>query len=278
MKIIRLQTGRVQIKTRHVHPRRKAWALRMLDIFADPDWAEPFPMTAWAIDHPDGLIVVDTGETAKTNAPGYRPWWHPFLQFCEREWQTAQDEVGPALRRAGYDPDQVRWVVMTHMHLDHAGGIDHFPNAEFVVTATEIKAALSIVGPIAGYLNRHYPGWFKPRQVTHDDGPWESFDRHTRLTRDGSVRLVPTPGHTMGHQSVVVDQGDHLVLIGGDAAYSETALLKGTVDGVADSFAAHEGSTARLRALCRSRPTITQFTHDPDSQRRLDERIMTTPT
>jgi N-acyl homoserine lactone hydrolase len=89
------------------------------------------------------------------------------------------------------------------------------------------------------------------------------------LTKDCAVRLVPTPGHTNGHLSVAVETGDSLVLIAGDAAYSEHALLAGVVDGVAQSTAAHRDSTHRLRELCRRRRVVTQFAHDPRSAERL---------
>jgi glyoxylase-like metal-dependent hydrolase (beta-lactamase superfamily II) len=89
------------------------------------------------------------------------------------------------------------------------------------------------------------------------------------LTSDGRVRIVPTPGHTMGHQSVVLDLGDHYVLIAGDASYNEAAMIRGEVDGVAQSAKFHHDSTRRMRQLCTRRPTITLFAHDPDSNARL---------
>lgn len=141
----------------------------------------------------------------------------------------------------------------------------------------QIQLATGRLGPLLGYLNRHYPKWLKPREILFDSGAWESFDATAALTGDSSIRVVPTPGHTEGHVSVVIEHGDALVLIGGDAAYSEGALLDEAVDGVAFSAAVHRETTARLRKLCERRSVITQFAHDPDNERRLAERILTRP-
>jgi glyoxylase-like metal-dependent hydrolase (beta-lactamase superfamily II) len=158
---------------------------------------------------------------------------------------------------------------MTHMHGDHAGGIAWFKEAEVLMSDTEARMALAPSGPLNGYLNMHYPAWLDPTRVRFNDGPWETFQRSHSLTADGRVRLVPTPGHTKGHLAVILDRGDHLVLLAGDACYSEHALLAGTVDGVAQDARAHRDSTRRLRELCRHRQVITQFAHDPNSATRL---------
>jgi glyoxylase-like metal-dependent hydrolase (beta-lactamase superfamily II) len=122
------------------------------------------------------------------------------------------------------------------------------------------------------------PGaWLDPTRVTFEDGPWETFDASHALTSDGRIRLVPTPGHTNGHLSVVVDRGDDLVLIAGDAAYSDRALVNGAVDGGAQDGRAHRDTTRRLRELCQRRRVITQFAHDPQSADRLATNTPTTP-
>jgi N-acyl homoserine lactone hydrolase len=113
---------------------------------------------------------------------------------------------------------------MTHMHGDHAGGLGHFPKSEILLTEREARDALAWIGPAFGFLNMHYPKWLKPKFIRFEDGPWESLEMSEALTSDGRVRIVPTPGHTMGHQSVVVDLGDDCVLIGGDASYNEAAF------------------------------------------------------
>jgi N-acyl homoserine lactone hydrolase len=275
MKLHYVQTGDVQIKSRHQLARFTARPARAFDVLRDPNWSPRLPIGCWLIEHPEGLIMVDTGESSHANDPGYQPWWHPFMQTCERRWVKPEEEAGAQVRTFGFDPFNVRWVVMTHMHSDHAGGIPNFPQSEFVLSAPEAAASLSWTGPVNGFLNMHYPEWFKPRTVEHTDGTWESFERSTKLTQDGRVRIVPTPGHTNGHQSVVIEQDDHLVLIAGDASYGERAMLDGSVDGVAQDFAAHRDTTRRLRELCQRHSVITQFAHDPDCATRLEQKRFT---
>jgi len=271
VKVTAIQTGEVQIKSRHVEARFGPRPARVADILADRTWSPRLPIQCFAIEHPDGPIVVDTGESSHANDPGYQPWWHPFVRTSERRWVTPEQEVGPQLRALGIEPADVRQVVMTHMHGDHAGGLSHFPGAEIVMSAREASMSLGRTGPANGYLNGHYPSWLAPRRVEFDSDPWETFEASVPLTRDGAVRLVPTPGHTKGHLSVVVEQSDHLVLLTGDAAYSERALLDGTVDGVAQDERAHRRSTALLRGLCARQRVVVALTHDPASRGRLAE-------
>jgi glyoxylase-like metal-dependent hydrolase (beta-lactamase superfamily II) len=264
-----IQTGWVQIKSKHVQSRNDRRPLRALDVLIDRTWSPKLPIRCWAIEHPEGLIMVDTGESSHANDPGYQPSWHPFMRFCERRGVAPEEEVGPQLQMLGLEAESVRWLVMTHMHGDHAGGIGWFQNAEVLMSETEAKMALAPTGPLNGYLNVHYPAWLDPTRVRFTDGPWESFAASHTLTADGGVRLVPTPGHTKGHLSAIVDRGEDLVLIAGDACYAEWRLLAGTVDGVAQDARAHRDSTRRIRELCTRRRVITQFAHDPDSATRL---------
>lgn len=277
MKIHCLTTGWVQIKIHHQLARFAARPARVLDVLTDRRWSPHLPIGCWLIEHPEGLIMVDTGESSHANDPGYQPWWHPFMRFCERRGVRPEEEAAALLRARGFDPLAVKWVVMTHMHGDHAGGIPGFGNSQFVLSEREAQAISARDAVFNGYLTMHYPQWFKPITTAHADGPFESFERSAALTADGRVRLVPTPGHTLGHQSVIVDMGGHYVLIGGDASYSEASLLAGQIDGVCINGALHRDSTARMRELCRRKPTIVQLAHDPDCERRLRDQVFTQP-
>ncbi|QIW15774.1 MBL fold metallo-hydrolase [Pasteurellaceae bacterium RH1A] len=277
IKIHCLTTGWVQIKVHHQLARLFLRPLRVLDVLTDMKWSPKLPIGCWLIEHPEGLIMVDTGESSRANDKGYQPWWHPFMQFCERRGVLPSQEVGAVLKAKGFDPLAVKTVVMTHMHGDHAGGLGNFPNSRFVLSEQEKQAIDARNAAFNGYLKMHYPSWFKPEAIKFDGGAFENFEHCHKLTADGKVLLIPTPGHTLGHLSVVVDQGDHYVLIAGDASYAEDYLLKGEVDGVCIDEKLHEQSTAQLRELCRRKPTITQFAHDSESETRLLAKTFTVP-
>lgn len=277
IKIHCITTGWVQIKIHHQLARFFKRPLRLLDVLTDRKWSGHLPIGCWLIEHPEGLIMVDSGESSHANDKGYQPWWHPFMRFCERRGVKPEEEVGALLKAKGFDPLAVKTVVMTHMHGDHAGGIPNFPNSEFVLSETEYRAIQAKDAVLNGYLTRHYPPFFYQnlRTVNFSDGAFESFEQSTALTSDGKIRLVSTPGHTLGHQAVIVDLGEHYVFIGGDASYSEDYLLKGEIDGVCIDGKKHQASTAKIRELCRQKPTITQFAHDMESEKRLQGKIFT---
>ncbi|MEG9500065.1 N-acyl homoserine lactonase family protein [Mannheimia indoligenes] len=275
IKVHCLTTGWVQIKIHHQLARFFARPLRVLDVLTDTKWSPKLPIGCWLIEHPEGLILVDTGESSRANDKGYQPWWHPFMQFCERRGVKASEEVGEVLKAKGFDPLKIDTVVMTHMHGDHAGGLPNFPNSRFILTEIEKQAIEAPNAVFNGYLTKHYPDWFAPQRVQFNDGAFESFEESHKLTKDGKIRLVPTAGHTLGHQAVIVDMGDHYILIGGDASYCEKDMLSGNIDGVCMDGKLHKQSTAKMRELCKRKPTIVQLAHDEKSEYRLNNKVFT---
>ncbi len=77
MKVHAIQTGLVRIKRRQVEPVASGLR-RRVDTLRDRQWSDWLPIHAWVIEHPGGTIVVDTGETARVNDPGYLLRWHPY--------------------------------------------------------------------------------------------------------------------------------------------------------------------------------------------------------
>jgi glyoxylase-like metal-dependent hydrolase (beta-lactamase superfamily II) len=271
MKIHAIQTGTVSIKTRQVagvgHGTR-----RQLNMFLDRQWTEPLPIYAFAIEHPEGVIVVDTGETARTAEPGYFPSWHPFYRFGLRLWVAPEEEIGPQLERLGIAPRDVRRVVMTHLHTDHAGGLHHFPNSEVLVSRGEVALASGRRGRLRGYPNNRWPSWFDPKPVDLDPTSYGPFPESLKLTAAGDVTIVPLPGHTPAHIGVVVEEDDHAVLLAGDSSYTEDLMLRGVVDGPSPDDAVAQRTHERIRALAAERPTVYLVAHDPQTAARLAER------
>jgi glyoxylase-like metal-dependent hydrolase (beta-lactamase superfamily II) len=271
VKIHAIQTGTVAITT--------AWRdgvghgrMRLGHTLLDRDWTEPLPIFAFLIEHPEGPILVDTGETAAASQPGYFPRWHPVFRRAVRERVAPDEEIGPRLRRLGLAPGDVRRVVMTHLHTDHAGGLHHFPDAEIVVSRDELAYARGLLGRVRGYPNHRWPSWFDPTLVDLTPDPYGPFPRSLRLTREGDVVLVPLPGHTPGHVGVVVEETDQSVLLAGDSSYTQEHLLRDSVDGVGPDERAQHATHRRILDLAAQRPTVYVVSHDPQSGTRLDQR------
>jgi N-acyl homoserine lactone hydrolase len=271
MKIHAIQTGTVALTTSWRegvgHGKR-----RLLHTLLDREWTEPLPISAFAIEHPEGVIVVDTGETARIAEPGYFPRWSPFFRFAVREAVEPEQEIGPQLERLGIEPSAVRRVVMTHLHTDHAGGLHHFPDNEILVTRTELDYAGGLVGRLRGYVNKPWPSWFDPTAIDLGPDPLGPFPASLRLTESGDVSLVPVPGHTPGQIAVVAEDGDHTVFLAGDSSYTQDAMLRGAVDGVGSDEGAERLTHERIRAFAADTPTVYLPAHDPETAARLAER------
>jgi glyoxylase-like metal-dependent hydrolase (beta-lactamase superfamily II) len=270
MKIHAIQTGTVAIKSRQPEgvghgPRRLA------KTFFDREWTEPLPIYAFAIEHPEGVIVVDTGETARATEPGYFPRWHPYFRFGVREWVEPEQEIGPQLERLGIARD-VKKLVLTHMHTDHAGGLDHFPDTEILVSRTELELASGRRGRLRGYLNDRWPTWFDPTPVELPPTALGPFPSSLALTEAGDVTLVPLAGHTPGQIGVIVREEDHVILLAGDSSYSEELMLRGAIDGVAPDEKGARLTIERIQQQCRETPTVYLVAHDPETAARLAER------
>jgi len=209
---------------------------------AVPEWHpvyatfEPFPVFGWVVRHPDGPIVVDTGVGIGNAAIDgwYRPRVTPLVD---------------ALTGVGVDPRDVAAVVLSHLHFDHCGQQAALA-CPVHVQATEHEAARA----------QHYtvPEWA--------DIPAERL----RLV-DGDadlapgVRIVATPGHTPGHQSVVVEGGGRRVVLAGQCVYRSAELREGAPSQAnlhgAEWAEAGWDSVRRLLALG---PATAQVSHDAE--------------
>jgi N-acyl homoserine lactone hydrolase len=271
MKINAIQTGTVAITTKWREGAGRG-RRRLMNTLLDREWTEPLPIYAFAIEHPEGVVVVDTGETARVSEPGYFPRWQPFFRFAVRERVEPEQEIGPQLGRLGISPSDVRLVVMTHLHTDRAGGLHHFPDNEILVSRGELDYAAGLRGRLRGYPNKRWPTWFRPTLVDLPAVPFGPFPASMPLTEAGDVTLVPVAGHSPGQLAVVVEEGDHAVLLAADSSYTQDLLLRGVVDGVGPDEAAERLTHERIRAYAAETPTVYLPAHDPETAARLAER------
>ena len=201
----------------------------------------------YAIEHRDGVILVDAGASAANKS---LPRWHPYFRNAVRFDIEPDEEAGPQLRAIGIRSGDVRRVVLTHLHIDHDGGLGAFPASEVLVSPGELRRASGIAGRLRGYLPQRWPKHFDPKPLALDGGAYGPFARSKRLTGDGAIVAVATPGHTPDHFSVIVEDGDKTVFIAGDASYSEATMLAGAIDGVSED----EGQAAATLAAIRPSP------------------------
>jgi glyoxylase-like metal-dependent hydrolase (beta-lactamase superfamily II) len=275
MNVHAIQTGTVAVKTRQRAGTGRG-PVRLANTLIDRSWTDPLPIFAWLIEHPEGLIVVDTGETSHVADPGYFPRWQPYFKLAVREWVAPADEIGPTLKALGFFPDDVRWVIMTHLHTDHAGGLSHFPNSEILVHRPEFENASGFIGKARGFLPHRWPQWFAPHLFELDPEPFGPFPRSLRVTEAGDVRIVATHGHTRGHVSVVLEEGPRSVFFAGDASYTEALMLEEAIDGVAPDERSARETLRRIHELTRERPLVYLPSHDPEAANRLEVRHIVT--
>lgn len=267
-----ISTGYVKI-TRNWQVGRGPDRLRLLYTLLDTHFTDWLPIYVWVIEHPEGLIVIDTGIPESANALTLRP---PFMPLVQRaapfKIESAQEEVGPQLQHLGLSAADVRWVIQTHLHQDHDGGLQYFPTAEILISRDEWNAARGFKGQLAGYLNWRWPKWLSPTLIDFEPDREGPFRGRYTLTRAGDIHLVSTPGHSRGHLSVMLDEGERVIFFAGDTAYTQGLLLADKVDGVAPDPAAEHDSHRRILKLAAQRPMVYLPSHDPELAMRLTER------
>lgn len=264
IRIHMFQTGWVAVKEEH-----KAFSgpasLRIPAILASQSWTEWLPVTAFVIEHPEGLFVVDTGETARMLDHGYAACDPGTGMFYRRNLQfslSEKDELGPQMRRGGLHPDRVVNVIMTHLHSDHMGGMRHFPGAEFLVSEAASRGH-------PGALMCRIPASINLRSVALDQGQSGAFPASSLVTADGAITIVPTPGHARGHQSVIVQEDGASVCLVGDAAFTLDQIETGEIGGIVDNVADTRASATLLKRQYDNFNTVMLPTHDPDNASRL---------
>lgn len=261
-----LSTGTVRIRPEHVGPTRKntyVW------LATSRQWTGPRPINVYVIEHREGLVLFDTGQDrASVTDPDYFPGGLNGVVYN----RLARFEIGPdqtltgQLAAIGHRPSDVRAAVLSHLHQDHIGGLPELPGAEVVVSDSEWRSMRRPLAATRGYLRDHIelPG-LRWRRVTPEPiaglGP---FGTGHDLFGDGSLVLLPTPGHTPGSLSMLVRRPARTpLLLVGDLTYDADLLVAGEVPGVGNKTQLR-GAVANVNALSTELPGLTILAaHDP---------------
>jgi N-acyl homoserine lactone hydrolase len=270
-KIHAIRTGQVQVRQAQATGKGHGIA-RVANMLTDKNWTEWLPIYAWAIERGDRVVLVDTGETARVHEPGYHPSWHPFYRLTTQFKVAPEDELGPQLRALGIKIGDVSDVILTHLHTDHAGGLRHVVGAKTWVHPAELARGQGQMGRLNGYLPHRWPKWWQPEAIQFKDAPVGPFAQSMDITGSGEILVIPTPGHTPAHVSVLV-QGSPSVLLAGDTSYTQGLLKEGKVDGVSPDEEVSRATMGRILDLARERPLVYLPSHDLESEATLAGNI-----
>ena len=207
-----------------------------------PDWhplhGQRGVVLAFALRHASGLVLFETGIG-------------PGNAFLDEVYQLRLRPIEVALHEHDHELGDVRLIVNSHLHFDHCGNNPQFPGVPIFVQAVEYEAT-------------HTPHYTVPEWVDFEGADYAVLNGDAQVAK--GVRVLATPGHSPGHQSLVIDTHDGTVVLAGQAIYSKAEYdhLRGagTVpeDDPPPDPEQYLASAGRLMQL---QPRRVHFSHDP---------------
>jgi len=241
------QTGTLKTKLKYIKMNQ-----------SNEDFEIPVPW--FLIKHPEGDVVIDGGNAIEV-AIDKHAHWGAVLKAYDPVMKKSENCVEQA-KSVGTNIEDVRYLIQSHLHLDHSGGVGRFPNAIHIVQRLEYDYAFN-------------PDWFAaPAYIRKDfDKPnihWKYLnDKKTDffdLYGDGVIKIIFSPGHSPGHQSILVKlpKTGHILLTI-DAAYTVDHWENKCLPGLVTSSSEAADSVKKLRKVAKETNAIIVTGHDPDA-------------
>ena len=230
-----------------------------------------FPALVSVLRHPvQGIVLFDTGYS--------RHFFHATRRFPERLYRMVtpvhlheEAALSVQLQRDGVPASAVAWVVVSHLHGDHVGGLADFPHSRIALSreAWEDMQGRGRVGALSmGLLPelvdaqaRARLHWFEDLPAVALRGPFERFGSGYDLFGDGSLLLVALPGHAAGHYGALFEDDRGPVFLIADASWSSQAIRDfmpppALVTGWLGDTRAYRDTLAKLKALGEEAPQV----------------------
>ena len=269
-----LSTGHVQIRPDH---EASTWRPTLWWLLTSQQWTGPRPINVYVIEHREGIVLFDLGQDrASVTEPDYFPGgitrilYNRLARFEIRPGET----LSAGLNELGYKTGDVRTAIVSHLHQDHIGGLRELRHAEIVVSRKEWSTLSGFLPEVNGLLKRHIdlPGlnWQRIEPEPTDDPGLSPFAARHDLFGDGSLVLLPTPGHTPGSMSLLVRQARRPpLLLVGDLTYDVHLFENGRVPGVGNRRQLRQAMT-KIQTLREKLPGLVILpAHDPGAADRL---------
>lgn len=204
----------------------------------------------YVIETEDEVILVDTGMPAQ--APEQVPDENTMIYMGKKISPYVE-----ALKKVGYEPEQVNKILITHKHADHTGEIYSFPNATVYASreeckSDELKDCKNLV------------------PVDFNDGPYKNFPASCKIA-DG-IYFIRAKGHTSGNSIVIVEDNDLSYMIHGDVTYTDEALYENRLSVVFEDISAARETLDNVREFIRNNPTVYLSTHTPLGYENLENK------
>ena len=171
---------------------------------------------------------------------------------------TKINDYIPALEAAGYKPEQITKILVTHKHPDHTGELKSFPHAKIYI-GPEDADALKLTGD-------------NIIRCEYIDGAYKNFE-HSQKIADG-IYFIKARGHTNGNSIIIVENDGKFYMIHGDVTYTDAALKANKLSVVFEDLAAARDTLNRVREFIKNNPTIYLSTHTPEGIENLEKDLI----
>ncbi len=264
LKIHLVSTGAVAVKTRF-RENMHSGIIALADFILDKKFTEWLPIYIMIIEHAEGVFIIDAGDIADVNnkdyfkSSGFIANWFDKSQF--KFSVKREDEINKQLERLNINKENIKAIVLTHLHFDHTDGIKHFPDTRILVNKAEWEKPF-------GDLPKLYPPRFKPELIELNES-FDVFAKAYYLTQSKDIILVETPGHTYHHCSVIIKADGYCIFFAADICYSQQQLLENKFTGNNTDNKIAQSTYNKVKVFAKNHPVIFIPSHDADALKRL---------